>query len=189
MIKTPLEFYQDITEKFPFEPTYLQDMLNQKMADFIFDNNSKSLFLIKGYAGTGKTTTISTIVNNLWIAGKKAVLLAPTGRAAKVISGYSGRQAFTIHKKIYHPKKNKGGGVDFTLQVNKHTNTLFIVDEASMIPDVNTNGKLFDGTSLLDDLMSYVYSGAQCKLVLIGDTAQLPPVKLELSPALDAQKL
>ncbi len=189
MIKTPLEFYQDITEKFPFEPTYLQDMLNQKMADFIFDNNSKSLFLIKGYAGTGKTTTISTIVNNLWRAGKKAVLLAPTGRAAKVISGYSGRQAFTIHKKIYHPKKNKGGGVDFTLQVNKHTNTLFIVDEASMIPDVNTNGKLFDGTSLLDDLMSYVYSGAQCKLVLIGDTAQLPPVKLELSPALDAQKL
>ena len=189
MIKTPLEFYQDITKKFPFEPTYLQDLLLQKMSDFIFDTNSKSLFLIKGYAGTGKTTTISTVVNNLWCAGKKAVLLAPTGRAAKVISGYSGRQAFTIHKKIYHPKKNKGGGVDFTLQVNKHTNTIFIVDEASMIPDVNTNGKLFDGTSLLDDLMSYVYSGAHCKLVLIGDTAQLPPVKLELSPALDAQKL
>ncbi len=189
MIKTPVEFYKNLVEKFPFEPTILQDLLLQNLSDFIFENNKKSLFLIKGYAGTGKTTTISTVVNNLWRAGKKAVLLAPTGRAAKVISGYSDRQAFTIHKKIYHPKKNKGGGVDFTLQTNKHTNTLFIVDEASMIPDTVTNGKLLDGTSLLDDLMSYVYSGAHCKLILIGDTAQLPPVKLELSPALDARKL
>ncbi len=189
MIKTAEEFYKKLIEKFPFEPTILQDILLQKLSEFTFGNQKNSLFLIKGYAGTGKTTTISTVVNNLWKAGKKAVLLAPTGRAAKVISGYSGRQAYTIHKKIYHPRKNKAGGVDFTLQVNKHTNTLFIVDEASMIPDTVTNGKLFDGTSLLDDLMSYVYSGAHCKLILIGDTAQLPPVKLELSPALDAQKL
>ena len=189
MIKTPEEFYKKLIEKFPFEPTILQDILLQKLSEFTFGNQKNLLFLIKGYAGTGKTTTISTVVNNLWKAGKKAVLLAPTGRAAKVISGYSGRQAYTIHKKIYHPRKNKAGGVDFTLQVNKHTNTLFIVDEASMIPDTVTNGKLFDGTSLLDDLMSYVYSGAHCKLILIGDTAQLPPVKLELSPALDAQKL
>jgi ATP-dependent exoDNAse (exonuclease V) alpha subunit len=189
MIKTAEEFYKILIEKFPFEPTILQDILLQKLSAFTFESKNDSLFLIKGYAGTGKTTTISTVVNNLWKAGKKAVLLAPTGRAAKVISGYSGRQAFTIHKKIYHPRKNKAGGVDFTLQVNKHTNTLFIVDEASMIPDTVTNGKLFDGTSLLDDLMSYVYSGAHCKLILIGDTAQLPPVKLDLSPALDAQKL
>jgi ATP-dependent exoDNAse (exonuclease V) alpha subunit len=189
MTKTAPEFYKDLIKKFPFEPTNLQDILLQKLCEFIFDNNNKALFLIKGYAGTGKTTTISTVVNNLWRVGKKAVLLAPTGRAAKVISGYSNRQAFTIHKKIYFPKKNKSGGIDFTLQPNKHSNTIFIVDEASMIPDSPSNSKLFDSSSLLDDLISYVYSGVQCKLVLIGDTAQLPPVKLDISPALDPRKL
>lgn len=189
MTKTAPEFYQEIIEKFPFEPTSSQNILLGKLSEFIFNTDKDALFLIKGYAGTGKTTTISTVVNNLWRAGKKAVLLAPTGRAAKVISGYSNRQAFTIHKKIYFPKKNKSGGVDFTLQVNKHTNTLFIVDEASMIPDSPSNAKLFENGSLLDDLMSYVYSGVQCKLILIGDTAQLPPVKLNISPALDSQKL
>mgnify|MGYP001125295546 CR=1 FL=1 len=189
MTKTAPEFYKDIIEKFPFEATNSQDVLLGKLADFIFDTNKEALFLIKGYAGTGKTTTISTVVNNLWRAGKKAVLLAPTGRAAKVISGYSNRQAFTIHKKIYFPKKNKAGGVDFTLQTNKHTNTLFIVDEASMIPDSPSGTKLFENGSLLDDLMSYVYSGIGCKLILIGDTAQLPPVKLDISPALDSNKL
>ncbi len=189
MIKTALEFYNDLIKRFPFEPTNSQDILLTKLADFIFENNNKGLFLIKGYAGTGKTTTISTVVNNLWRIGKKAVLLAPTGRAAKVISGYSNRQAFTIHKKIYHPRKNKSGGVDFVLQKNKHTNTIFIVDEASMIPDAPSNSKLFENGSLLDDLISYVYSGIHCKLVFIGDTAQLPPVRLILSPALDAQNL
>jgi len=189
MTKTAPEFYKDIIEKFPFEPTNSQDVLLGKLADFIFNTNKEALFLIKGYAGTGKTTTISTVVNNLWRAGKKAVLLAPTGRAAKVISGYSNRQAFTIHKKIYFPKKNKAGGVDFTLQTNKHTNTLFIVDEASMIPDSPSGTKLFENGSLLDDLISYVYSGIGCKLILIGDTAQLPPVKLDISPALDSNKL
>jgi exodeoxyribonuclease-5 len=189
MIKTAQEFYKNLLDNFIFEPTFLQDLLLQKLADFIFENNTNQLFLIKGYAGTGKTTTISTVVNNLWKAGKKAVLLAPTGRAAKVISGYSGRQAFTIHKKIYHPRKNKSGGIEFMLQANKHTNTIFIVDEASMIPDTTAHGNLFEKTSLLDDLIAYVYSGVHCKLVLIGDTAQLPPVKLEISPALDAQKI
>ncbi|MBL4938961.1 MAG: AAA family ATPase [Lutibacter sp.] len=189
MTKTAPEFYNEIIEKFPFEPTLSQDSLIEKLTSFIFENDKEALFLIKGYAGTGKTTTISTVVNNLWRVGKKAVLLAPTGRAAKVISGYSNRQAFTIHKKIYFPKKNKAGGVDFTLQTNKHTNTLFIVDEASMIPDAPVGSKLFDNGSLLDDLISYVYSGLHCKLILIGDTAQLPPVKLDISPALDVQKL
>jgi exodeoxyribonuclease-5 len=189
MIKTAPEFYYNLIEKFPFEPTNSQDILLTKLTKFIFENNGKALFLIKGYAGTGKTTTISTVVNNLWRIGKKAVLLAPTGRAAKVISGYSSRQAFTIHKKIYHPRKNKAGGVDFVLQRNKHTNTIFIVDEASMIPDAPSHSKLFENGSLLDDLISYVYSGIHCKLVFIGDTAQLPPVKLNMSPALDAQNL
>ncbi|WP_111707941.1 ATP-dependent DNA helicase [Lutibacter citreus] len=189
MTKTATEFYSELIKKFPFEPTNSQDLLLESLSKFIFSNNKESLFLLKGYAGTGKTTTISTVVNNLWKVGKKAVLLAPTGRAAKVISGYSKRQAFTIHKKIYFPKKNKGGGVDFTLQTNKHTNTIFFVDEASMIPDSPSNAKLFEKGSLLDDLMSYVYSGAHCKIIFIGDTAQLPPVKLDLSPALDGDKL
>ena len=189
MTKTAQEFYVNLVEKFPFEPTNSQNILLTKLTDFILDTNNNALFIIKGYAGTGKTTTISTVVNNLWRIGKKAVLLAPTGRAAKVIAGYSSKPAFTIHKKIYYPKKNKSGGVDFTLQTNKHSNTIFFVDEASMISDSPTGAKLFESGSLLDDLISYVYSGVHCKLVFIGDTAQLPPVKLAISPALDAEKL
>jgi exodeoxyribonuclease-5 len=189
MIDTAPEFLQKIIHKFPFEPTNSQHVLLQKLAEFIFTKENDALFLIKGYAGTGKTTTISTVVNNLWHTGKKAVLLAPTGRAAKVISGYSNKKAYTIHKKIYFPKKNRAGGIDFTLQPNKHSNTLFIVDEASMIPDAPSGTKLFENASLLDDLISFVYAGSHCKLILIGDTAQLPPVKLEISPALDADKL
>jgi exodeoxyribonuclease-5 len=159
------------------------------LVEFLFSKNERSLFLLKGYAGTGKTTTISTLVSSLWKINKKSVLLAPTGRAAKVISVYSKKQAFTIHKKIYFPKKMPNGSVDFVLQNNKHTNTIFIVDEASMIPDRPQNGKLFENGSLLDDLILYVYSGRNCKLILIGDTAQLPPVKLKLSPALEETRL
>src|SRR5690554_4353734 len=115
--------------------------------------------------------------------------MAPTGRAAKVITNYSNSQALTIHKKIYYPKSEKNGGVSFTLQKNKHRDTIFIVDEASMIPDINTESKLFENGSLLDDLMQYVYSGHNCKLILIGDTAQLPPVRLDVSPALEEKTL
>ena len=189
MTKTAPDFYKQLIDSFPFEPTETQNILLLQLADFIFDKNKSGLFLLRGYAGTGKTTTISTVVKNLWKAGQKSVMLAPTGRAAKVISNYAGRQAFTIHKKIYHPKKAKNGGVNFVMQVNKHTNTIFIVDEASMISDATSNSKLFENGSLLDDLMSYVYSGLGCKLILIGDTAQLPPVRLDISPALDAEKL
>lgn len=189
MIVSAHKFYTEILQKFPYKPTYKQDRLLNELTNFIFDDNENALFVLKGYAGTGKTTTISTVVNNLWKAGKKAVLLAPTGRAAKVISGYSGKQAFTIHKKIYFPKKQSNGGVSFVMQPNKHTNTIFIVDESSMISDEKQNAKLFENGSLLDDLMSYVYSGKNCKIVFIGDTAQLPPVKLTMSPALEADKL
>uniref|UniRef100_UPI00260C86EA ATP-dependent DNA helicase n=1 Tax=uncultured Dokdonia sp. TaxID=575653 RepID=UPI00260C86EA len=151
--------------------------------------NYDTVFLLKGYAGTGKTTIIGTLVKNLWKAQLSSVLMAPTGRAAKVISNYSKRQAFTIHRKIYFPKKDKGGGVSFTLQPNKHRNCVFIVDEASMISDRVSESKLFENGSLLDDMMQYVYSGHKCKLILIGDDAQLPPVKLDLSPALDRDVL
>ncbi|MFC5195269.1 ATP-dependent RecD-like DNA helicase [Bizionia hallyeonensis] len=183
------EFYSLVKQQFPFQPTLKQDIVLQQLSEFIFSEKKNDLYLLKGYAGTGKTTIIGTVVSNLWKAKKSAVLLAPTGRAAKVISNYSKKEAFTIHKKIYFPKKEKGGGVKFVMQPNKHKNTIFIVDEASMIPDAPNDSKFSDANSLLDDLMSYVYSGHHCKLLLIGDTAQLPPVKLELSPALDANIL
>lgn len=182
---TSPEFYSLIREQFPFQPTLKQNIVLQQLSEFIFSKQKNALYLLKGYAGTGKTTIVGTIVSNLWKAKKSAVLMAPTGRAAKVISNYSGKEAFTIHKKIYFPKKDKGGGVKFVLQPNKHKNTVFIVDEASMIPDTPAESKFFENGSLLDDLMQYVYSGHHCKLLLIGDTAQLPPVKLDLSPALN----
>ncbi|TCK69108.1 exodeoxyribonuclease-5 [Winogradskyella wandonensis] len=189
MIEKPSDFYRLIKSKFPFQPTEKQDIVLMQLSEFIFDKNPSSLYLLKGFAGTGKTSIIGTMVAHLWQAKVSAVLLAPTGRAAKVISNYSNKEAFTIHKKIYFPKKEKGGGVKFVMQPNKHRNTIFIVDEASMIPDTPADSKLFENGSLLDDLIQYVYSGHKCKLLLIGDTAQLPPVKSELSPALDASKL
>jgi len=189
MIDSFKQFYITLTEKFPFTPTNVQDNLLEMLSEFLFESGNQKIFLMKGYAGTGKTTTISTVVNNLWRSGMKSVLLAPTGRAAKVISNYSNRKAFTIHKKIYHPRKAKNGSISFVLQNNKHTNTIFIVDEASMIPDRTADGRLFENGSLLDDLLNYVYSGKNCKLIFIGDTAQLPPVKLDMSPALQADTL
>jgi len=186
---TPLSFYTLLKEKFPHQPTEKQEQALRKLAHFILDDSKDTAFVLKGFAGTGKTTIIGDIVTNLWKTRMKAVLMAPTGRAAKVMSVYSGSQAFTIHRKIYFPKKERGGGVSFVLSPNKHRDTIFIVDEASMIPDTPTDTKLFGNGSLLDDLMQYVYSGHNCKLVLIGDTAQLPPVHLTLSPALEEDKL
>lgn len=183
------EFYKLLKKNFPFEPTTKQNIVLDQLAEFVFDTSPNTLYLLKGFAGTGKTSIIGTLVSNLWEVKKSAVLMAPTGRAAKVISNYSGKEAFTIHKKIYFPKRDKGGGVKFVMQPNKHRNTIFIVDEASMIPDTPADSKLFENGSLLDDLMQYVYSGHHCKLLLIGDKAQLPPVKSDLSPALNAAQL
>ncbi len=177
-------FYSILQKKFPFQTTLKQDIFFQKIAIFATNDSNNELFLLKGFAGTGKTTLISTLVNQLQLIHKKYVLLAPTGRAAKVIATYSDKAAFTIHKKIYFPKKNASGGVSFTLQTNKHKNTLFIVDESSMISDTPQDAKNSQSASLLDDLIAYVYSGQNCKLILIGDTAQLPPVYLAVSPAL-----
>lgn len=183
------QFYSVLTRDFPFQPTYKQDIFFQMVSEFATNNSTDEIFVLKGYAGTGKTTVISTLVNNLLAINRKYVLLAPTGRAAKVIANYSQKPAFTIHKKIYFPKKNLGGGLSFTLQPNKHKNTIFIVDEASMISDVNQESKLYENGSLLDDLISYIYSGSNCKMILLGDTAQLPPVNLDISPALDTRTL
>ncbi|MFT4839198.1 MAG: exodeoxyribonuclease-5 [Nonlabens sp.] len=185
---TPQEFYKVLLLEFPFKPTNEQDRALESLADFIIDTNKDRLFMLRGYAGTGKTTLISTIVKSIWNLKMSCVLLAPTGRAAKVISNYSNKQAATIHREIYYPKSQGNGGVQFTLKQNKHRNALFVVDEASMIPDVAADNKMFGGNgSLLDDLIEYVYSGVNCKLMIIGDTAQLPPVKLDVSPALDSQ--
>ncbi len=186
---TAVEFYAFLKNDFPFSATPKQDIALQLLAGFVLSNSQNETFLLKGYAGTGKTTIVGALVKNLGKLKKTSILLAPTGRAAKVISNYSGKNAFTIHKKIYFPKMEKGGGVSFSLQPNKHRDTIFIVDEASMIPDINTDSKLFENGSLLDDLMQYVHSGHGCKLLLIGDTAQLPPVHLSISPALDGELL
>lgn len=182
-------FLKILNEKFPHSPTEKQGLALNKLANFVLEGKKDDVFLLKGFAGTGKTTLVATLVSSLWKVKMSSVLMAPTGRAAKVMSVYSGNKAFTIHKKIYFPKKQSGGGIQFVLAPNKHRNTVFIVDEASMIPDAPADSKLFENGSLLDDLMFYVHSGHNCKLILIGDTAQLPPVKLELSPALDENRL
>lgn len=186
---TPSGFLTILIEKFPHTPTIKQGLAMEKLSSFVLNGKKEEVFLLTGFAGTGKTTIVGTIVSSLWKVKMSSVLMAPTGRAAKVMSVYSGNKAFTIHKKIYFPKKQTGGGIQFVLAPNKHRNTLFIVDEASMIPDTPADSKLFENGSLLDDLMFYVYSGHNCKLLLIGDTAQLPPVKLDLSPALEEQRL
>ncbi|MDE3741220.1 ATP-dependent DNA helicase [Maribacter polysaccharolyticus] len=186
---TVSSYFSTLKEKFPHDPTPKQAVALEQLSGFVLSKEKERLFLLKGFAGTGKTTIVGTLVSNLWRTTMKAVLMAPTGRAAKVMSNYSNTQAFTIHRKIYFPKKQSGGGVQFVLAPNKHRNTIFIVDEASMIPDTPADSKLFENGSLLDDLMMFVYSGHNCKLILIGDTAQLPPVRLDLSPALDEGKL
>src|SRR5690554_4457165 len=182
------ELYSFLKNDFPHITTPKQDIALQLLSKFVLATDKNETFLLKGYAGTGKTTIVGALVENLPKVKKRSVLLAPTGRAAKVISNYSNKPAFTIHKKIYHPKSEQGG-VSFTLKANKHRNTIFIVDEASMVPDINQSSNLFENGSLLDDLMKYVYSGDNCKLLFIGDTAQLPPVHLTVSPALDSRVL
>ena len=183
-------FHNILSEKFRFEPTASQAKGFEKIAHFLSDAPDDSLLLIKGYAGTGKTTLIGHLVQQLGRIRKKSVLMAPTGRAAKVLSAYAGKNALTIHKKIYFPKVDSGGGsVQFSLKENKHTHTIFIVDESSMIGDDRQQSKLFENGSLLHDLVHYVTNGEKCKLIFVGDTAQLPPINLGLSPALDEQEL
>lgn len=176
---------------FKHTPTHDQEVLIDKLAVFLLNFKHKSLFLLKGYAGTGKTTMVSSLVQILPRLKQSFVLLAPTGRAAKVLANYSGKKAFTIHKKIYRISTKKNGGILLLPQKNYYKNALFIVDEASMIPDDSKQSDytLFSDHNLLDDLITYVYSGVNCKLIFIGDTAQLPPVGISLSPALDREYL
>jgi ATP-dependent exoDNAse (exonuclease V) alpha subunit len=181
------KFIERLLKHFSHKPTKEQKAVLEDLSEFISTLGSRSIFLLKGYAGTGKTTLISALVKSLPSVGKRSVLLAPTGRAAKVLAKYSKRKASTLHKKIYWIRTSKNGNTFITLKENLHTNTIFIVDEASMIPE-DLNDSL-SKRSLLEDLIKYVYEGIDCKLILIGDTAQLPPVHLDVSPALDEENL
>jgi len=180
---------KSLLEEFPHETTEGQNQLMGELAVFLTISWKKSnaLFILKGYAGTGKTTVVKALVNVLPALGKRTVLMAPTGRAAKVMAGYTGKQAHTIHRKIYFARTTKEGTISLKMQKNLHRHTLFIVDEASMIQHaMPVEGQLFSSRNLLDDLFEYVQSGENCRLLFIGDAAQLPPVGLDYSPALDA---
>jgi len=172
-----------IKSELPFEPNAEKAGLFEALGAFIISREARKAFILRGYAGTGKTSVMSALVRALEGLKQPCVLLAPTGRAAKVLSRYSGRQAYTIHKKIY--RQRQLGSDAFALSDNLHRNTLFIVDEASMLSG-NRDNPTFGSGCLLDDLVKYVYSGAGCSLLLLGDDAQLPPVGSSISPALDA---
>ena len=180
---------QQIKTNFPYKPTFEQENVVKKMADFLFSRKTEELFLLKGYAGTGKTSLIGALVKTLDQLEQKCILLAPTGRAAKVFSHYAGHPAYTIHKKIYRQKSFSNEMDNFFINDNLHQHTLFIVDEVSMIANDGLSGSMFGTGRLLDDLIQYVYSGQGCRLMFIGDTAQLPPVGEEESPALSVDAL
>lgn len=170
-------------------PTSCQLQLLEGLADFIASEKPDFIVMIKGYAGTGKTTVINALTQTLKSMKFRVVLMAPTGRAAKVMSGYASAQAFTIHKKIYRQQSSSDGMGRFVLDRNLYSDTWFVVDEASMISNESSESTVFGSGRLLNDLLEYVYSGTNCRLVLAGDTAQLPPVGLSLSPALEAAVL
>ena len=177
---------QLISSHFPLAPTAQQQGAFQAIGHFLANGGTDSCFILKGYAGTGKTTLISTLVKTLPLLSMRSVLLAPTGRAAKVMSQYSHRKALTVHKKIYRKKAALSPDLAFQLADNPHTDTLFIIDEASMISNERV---ALHQHGLLDDLVAYVRKGTNCRLMLVGDTAQLPPVGLLKSPALEVQAM
>ena len=174
-----------IYEKLSVQPTENQKKIIESFSDYLSEDNSSTFFVLNGYAGTGKTTIIAAIVAALKSLGIKTILLAPTGRAAKVLSQYSGEKALTIHKRIYREQTNAAYESKFSLNINRENEALFIVDEASMLSSgTNADKTLFGSGSLLDDLIQYVRSGKRCRLMLVGDSAQLPPVGDSYSPAL-----
>ena len=178
--------YKGFLSRLQYEPTSCQDKLLRKLADFV--SSDDDIFIVNGYAGTGKTTAISSVISTLAEYKTKCVLLAPTGRAAKVLSSYSGRPAFTIHKHIYRQRAVGGDGFgQFSIAPNKDKETLFVVDEVSLIgidSGQQQSTAAFGTGNLLEDLITFVRSGVDCKVILIGDSAQLPPIGLDASPAL-----
>ncbi len=181
--------YNELCQNLGNVPTGDQSTSLEKLSAYICENSNDRIFVLTGYAGTGKTSIISSLVRTLDKLRIKSVLMAPTGRAAKVLASYSERQAFTVHKKIYRQKSSSDVMSRFLLDRNLSRNTFFIVDESSMISNTPGDTSLFGSGKLLDDLIEYVYSGIDCKLILVGDTAQLPPVGSPESPALDRASL
>lgn len=179
------ELFGRLMASFGFEPTEGQRTVLYHLAAFLLSEKDSPTYLLQGYAGTGKTTLVAALVKVLPLIGMRYQLLAPTGRAAKVLSNYSGKAASTIHRKIYRFTAFPDGGFRMTRAENKSKNTVFIVDECSMISDEASG----NGRSLLDDLVEYVFSGENCRLLFIGDKAQLPPVGIDISPANDINVL
>lgn len=178
-----------IRQNFPYNPTKDQLFALNALSDFLLSTDTNTLFLMKGYAGTGKTSLVGALVKTMADLQQKSILLAPTGRAAKVFSNYAGQKAFTIHKKIYRQKAFSNEPTGFLPTDNLHKDTIFIVDEASMIANDGVDSFIFGTGRLLDDLIQYVYSGENCRLILMGDVAQLPPVSQTESPALNPEIL
>ena len=179
---------QQIYAKLSFEATFNQKKIIEKLSKWLADDDYRRIFLLNGYAGTGKTTIISAFVAALKELGIKTILLAPTGRAAKVLSHYSRAEALTIHKRIYRERSLADYESKFSLDYNKERGAVFIVDEASMLSN-SSNDETFGSGDLLEDLVTYVRSGKECRLILVGDDAQLPPVGDDFSPALDPSTL
>lgn len=175
--------------KICFETTSGQKKIIEKLSEYLSGDDFSRIFVLNGYAGTGKTTLIAALVGALKEVGIKPVLLAPTGRAAKVLARYAGEKALTIHKRIYRERTNADYESKFTLNPNPERGAVFIVDEASMLSDTTSGGAVFGSGSLLSDLVDYVRSGRGCRLILVGDSAQLPPVGSDFSPALDPSTL
>ena len=177
-----------IYAKLSFEATFNQKKIIEQLSAWAADDDFSRIFLLNGYAGTGKTTIIAAFVAALKELGIKPILLAPTGRAAKVLARYSNESAYTIHKKIYRERTITDYEAKFALDYNRERNAIFIVDEASMLSAASSDSSFGSG-NLLDDLVQYVRSGKQCRLMLVGDDAQLPPVGDDFSPALDPIEL
>ncbi|MBQ5923476.1 MAG: AAA family ATPase [Alistipes sp.] len=176
---------RQIYEKISFETTFSQKKVVEMLSDYLSEPKTEQIFVLNGYAGTGKTTLLAAVVEVLDAMQVPTVLLAPTGRAAKVLSRYCHREALTIHKRIYRERTTADYESHFSLDVNKERGAVFIVDEASMLADATSEGQIFGSGSLLDDLIKYIRSGRDCRLILVGDNAQLPPVGSAFSPALD----
>lgn len=179
-----------IYTKLSYEPTPNQKKVIESIASWLADNQTDRIFLLNGYAGTGKTTIISAFVQAMESMGRRVVLLAPTGRAAKVLSSYSNRPAYTIHKHIYREQTNASYEHHYSLNFNKSQDTIYVVDEASMISTYKpSDSSSFGSGSLLSDLVEFVFSGTRCRLMLVGDTAQLPPIGDDFSPALSKDEM
>ena len=180
---------KNIQEHLSFEFTSCQDKVSKQLSIFIQQEINRDVFVLTGYAGTGKTSLISAFIKSMDELKIPNVLMAPTGRAAKVLSTYSKKPSFTIHKQIYRQKKLGDSNSQFVLNFNQQQNAIFIVDEASMIADTYLPNSIFGSGKLLSDLIEFVFSGKNNKLILIGDKGQLPPVHLDMSPALQPDTL